>query len=158
MSRSAVVVGEPLDVFGEAKPGTIVTGVIYSNGAAILSATTTVPVSGTYTLPVPTTSLVPGTYTFLAYAQTSERISAPSRILMFTVGSQSIPRYRDYDSCAFIRGDVNRDCRVNYEDILLAYTWKKAGSGEGLIELESLSGDGKVNMRDFSIILYYWTG
>jgi hypothetical protein len=74
------------------------------------------------------------------------------------VGAFEIPRFRDFTTCAFVRGDLDGDCRVNFIDIELAQSWSRGGDYTSVGELERLSGDGRIDMRDFSIILYNWTG
>jgi hypothetical protein len=158
IAQTSVSAGQSLDVYGETIPNATVYTVVYQSGKAVAQATTSSDMLGRYSLLFSTKQLPQGSYTLLTYAMVGTTISAPSRVLQFTISAQEVPRYRDFDTCVFVRGDVNRDCRIDMRDILLAREWSWGRGVMGLTELERLSGDGRIDMRDFSIILYNWTG
>jgi hypothetical protein len=157
ISQSVTVKGQPLDVYGESIPNAVIYIVAYQQNKTVAQATTTSNQLGKYQVSFATKDLTPGAYTVLAYSLKDGRLSAPSRVLAFSVGALVVPRFRDFDSCPFNRGDLNGDCKININDVLMAKTWRLSGVNY-LTELERLSGDNKIDMQDFSIILYYWTG
>ncbi len=158
VTQSLVSTNSRLDIFGEAVPGSIIHTVLYRDGVAVRRATTTASQSGIYNVALSTSYLAKGVYTILSYSELNSQMSAPSRVMSVNIGNFDMPRYRDFDTCAFVRGDVNKDCRVNWADISILYQKGKWQTASGLIELEALSGDGKINMTDISIIMYNWTG
>lgn len=159
ISQSTVVSPQALDVYGAASPGVVITIIVYQAGKALRLATTTADVIyGRYALQFSTLGLTTGDYMLLSYASAGRTISPPSRVIQFTVGHYEIPRRRDFDSCPFIRGDINSDCRVDERDIFLARSWLHGQRYSSLLEIERLSGDNRITMKDFSIIFYYWTG
>lgn len=59
-----------------------------------------------------------------------------------------------------LRGDLNRDGKVNLVDFSIAAYWYKRSLSVAMtqIESETLNGDNKIDLVDFSIMAYYWTG
>ena len=57
-------------------------------------------------------------------------------------------------------GDLNEDLRVNLIDFLIAKLWYKTPLNQNMIQKESsrLNADSLINLQDFSIIAFYWTG
>jgi hypothetical protein len=54
-----------------------------------------------------------------------------------------------------VKGDFNKDGRVNLVDFSIAAYWHKRPSPPVSVDL---NGDGKVDLVDFSIMAFYWTG
>ncbi len=54
-----------------------------------------------------------------------------------------------------IRGDVNKDNRVNLVDFSIAAYWYRRLSPPASVDI---NGDGRVDLIDFSIMAFYWTG
>lgn len=59
-----------------------------------------------------------------------------------------------------LRGDVNKDNRVNLVDLTIIKSWhrRSLGANARVLENERLSGDSVIDLTDFSIAAYYWTG
>jgi hypothetical protein len=158
IEESRVAPGDDITVYGEAAPHTQVTVALYKDGRALLTATASTTSKGKYEILVPSISLMPGSYTALTYSATTSRISAPSRVLTISVGDFSVPRYRDFDVCPYVRGDLNSDCRVNTLDTVRLLEMYRNTTLDSRLEFERLNGDRKIDMRDFGILFYNWTG
>jgi len=89
---------------------------------------------------------------------TDESISSFSSSVAFTVGTKNIlatpPK-----KCP-LKGDLNSDCKVNLVDFSIAAYWYKKPLSPAMktMEKERLGGFGTIDLRDFSIMAYYWTG
>lgn len=60
----------------------------------------------------------------------------------------------DVDFCA-TRVDVTSDCRVNFVDFAITLWWYVYNRAEAEIDFD---GNGRLDLVDFSILAYYWTG
>lgn len=52
-----------------------------------------------------------------------------------------------------IRGDINRDCKVDLQDFSILTYWM---GKTGFPVRADLDNNGKIDLTDFSILIYYW--
>jgi hypothetical protein len=88
----------------------------------------------------------------------NQLVSGYSNSVNFKVGTKNIlatpPK-----KCP-LKGDLNSDCKVNLVDFSIAAYWYKKPLSPAMktMEKERLGGFGTIDLRDFSIMAYYWTG
>jgi hypothetical protein len=72
------------------------------------------------------------------------------------VGTKNVLRGKS----KFLKGDLNKDGRVNLLDFSIGAFWYKTTLSTSFkeVERERLNGDGKMDLLDFSIMAFYWTG
>jgi len=78
-------------------------------------------------------------------------ISNFSTVIGFKVGTKTVFT----EPVKIIKGDLNKDNRVNLVDFSIMAYWYKRSSPPALVDLNI---DGKIDLIDFSIMAYYWTG
>ena len=102
-----------------------------------------------------TLELENGDHTTKARAKVASDISTFSRSLAFSVGNE-----KPKPPLGILKGDLNKDGRVNLVDFSIAAYWYQRSLSAAFkpIEIERLNGDGKIDLVDFSIMAYYWTG
>jgi hypothetical protein len=134
LSKSTIVSGETVNVFGQAAPGSTVHIVL--NGVEVFSATLSV-----------------SDYSFLL---SSGYIVGDNSVYSYLTRSgltnsiNSFTQNLSVSNCR--RSDLNCDGYVNLTDFsILMYWWDSSGpTGD-------TNGDGKVGLIDFSIMLFDWT-
>lgn len=94
-----------------------------------------------------------GKHTAKSQAQKSAVMSPYSNLVAFKVSDETQRKV------SVMKGDLNKDGRVNLYDFSIAAYWYKRTLTGTIItdEIERLNGDGVINLTDFSIIAYYWT-
>lgn len=115
--------------------------------------------SGTYTYAVQTGVLQRGYYSASAQSFMFNASSSPSRTIWIRIGDIDTPRTGIFSTCPQ-RGDLNNDCKVNLTDFSILMFWFKQELHGEFIQREKalLSGDGRADLVDFSIIFFNWTG
>ena len=75
----------------------------------------------------------------------------------FRVGTKNVDAPK---KSARRKGDVSGDRRINLIDFSIAAHWYRQKLSGAMIELEKqmFNGDGKIDLRDFSILAFNWTG
>jgi len=144
LSKTALLRGEILDIFGQTVPNSEVEIRIYSPGEEIIEKTAANEM-GVWLLSFNTQPLEEGSHLAKSRSQISEdTISGFGYALSFMIGKPPI----------FIPdGDLNNDDKVNLIDFsILIYWWGRPNV------IADQNQDGIVNLPDFSILLYYWTG
>jgi hypothetical protein len=125
-------------------PGAAV-GVVITDGALTLSVLTGVAnEDGTYLLSV-ARSLVQSPGIALRALASIESLRSPFGLAVRAPIS----------SRAALRGDLNKDGRVNLTDFSILAYWHDRSSPPASVDL---NGDGTITLVDFSILTYYWTG
>jgi len=146
LSKSAILRGQILDIFGQTVPQSQVE--IYINSDKIIEKVTADALGGWF-YSLDTNRLERGIHTARVRASISnDLLSTFSQVLMFGVGVDLPPAK---GVCP--RADLNKDGKVNLIDFsILLYWWGRYN------ECADQNSDGVVNLIDFSIMLYYWTG
>lgn len=82
----------------------------------------------------------------------------PLGVSQESLGLQT-PFFDAFSSCPS-KGDINGDCAVTIVDFSLVLYWYHHPEEPGYAEIErqNLSGDGIIDLTDFSIMAFYWTG
>jgi len=110
---------------------------------------------GRYTYRFPTDTLIEALYHVRTRASFRSETSGLSRPEKFTVGKET--RIKDL---ACMPGDLNADLRVNLSDFSIAVFWYKKPLSSTFVDKEKncLNNDKKIDLYDFSLMAYYWTG
>ena len=118
---------------------------------------TTTDGNGLYSVNLPTSELQKGLYDVTATSTGEGFISTVSKTVTFEVGDESIVALND--GCPQ-KADLNGDCRVNIIDFSIAAFWYERELSNDFIQDEDdqLTGDTLLDLRDFSLMAYYWTG
>lgn len=155
MDMEAVTPGVPIRLFGFSSPQTRIQIIIGS------STPLSVPVTanGFYEFIFATEGYAKGSYRIQSQSFYKDGTSTLSIPLSVTIGDTVIPRVRTNAVCS-IKGDINKDCKVNLIDFSIVLFWsgQTLSTDVNILERERLSGDEKIDFRDFSILLFYWTG
>lgn len=154
--NSSIRQGEQIRLYGTTIPQGQVFTYLYKQDVRIGTGTVQASVDGTYEFIQETASLPYGTYSMKVLSVQAASTSATSTPLEFTVGTTTTP---STDTCQK-KGDLNKDCRVNLIDVSILFFWFKTTLSPAVtaLEQERLSGDGRVDFTDFSIMLHFWTG
>lgn len=151
IDRTVLPRGEPLTILGSSVPNADVN--VFVNSEHELVKATAAGGDGLWRYVLDTLEVEEGNHETKARAKANEDISTFSRTLTFRVGDGPPPP-------TFLKGDLNKDGRVNLVDFSIgAYWYRRPLSGSIIpIEVERLNGDGVIDLVDFSIMAYYWTG
>lgn len=156
-NKSEVKKGDPITISGFAVPNSQVAISVKPNGGTELIFTRTADSAGRYSISLDTTSLAVDTYVAKAKSGTGTETTAFGNAISFIVGTKNVDSLR---TNSFLKGDLNKDDKVNLVDFSIAAYWYKRTLSEEFVptEVERLNGDGKVDLVDFSIIAFHWTG
>ena len=158
VDKEEVVRGDPVALSGVAYPSSEVI-VMFGPDPLLIDGVraTRVPAAtdGRYTYRLPTDDLTEGRYWVRTRASAFGETSALSRPSSFRVGKVSKPM-----ELACMPGDLNADLRVNLTDFSIAVYWYKRPFTPSFADKEKrcLNNDGKIDLYDFSLMAYYWTG
>ena len=155
VDKSEVKRGENIAIFGQTAPQADVT--IQISGSPDFFAKTVSDKDGVYLHYFNTVVLDYGTH----YAKSSAAIGALavsnfSPVVSFAVTTRNVMKAR----ITVLKGDLNKDGKVNLVDFSIAAYWYRRILSPAMIEIECerLNCDKKINLVDFSILMYYWTG
>lgn len=128
----------------------------YGHTTFFMASTTA---QGTYSYTVQTGALQRGYYSGSAQSFKFSASSSPSRTIWVRIGDINTPR-TDVSATCPARGDLNSDCKVNLTDFSILMFWFRQELRGDFMQREKtfLSGDGKADLVDFSIIFFNWTG
>lgn len=154
VDKSQVKKGDNIAIFGQSSPNADVTIVVNSENE--IFAKTKSDTGGAYLYNFDTTVLELGEHSTKSKAAINNEISSFGKAVGFSVGDKNITK----TETKFLKGDLNKDGKVNLIDFSIAAYWYKRSISEVFrpVEVERLNGDGKVDLVDMSIIAYYWTG
>jgi len=155
VDKSEVRKGDDIAIFGQTTPEADVT--IEVSGSPSFFVQTISDKDGIYLYYFNTAPL--DYHNYYAKSKTSIEatvISGFSRAVFFTVGTRAVLK----KWFEILKGDLNREKRVNLVDFSIAAYWYKRPLSSEMqkIECEQLNCDGKIDLVDFSIMAYYWTG
>jgi hypothetical protein len=159
IDKSTVKRGDTLTITGSTYPNSTIT-IFTAPDILFTSSVRTVQViagaNGRYAFLLATKDLNLGTYFIRARGANGKMVSDMSRTLQFVVGNTSQP----VEPLVCAPADLNNDKHVNIVDFSIATFWYKKVLTGAFIEKEKncLNGDGKVDIYDFSMMAYYWTG
>jgi hypothetical protein len=154
IDKTEVKRGDTVTIFGQSAPNAEMT--IEVNSENKIFSKTKADSNGAYLSNFDTSQLEVGQHLTRSKAASSDKISPQSKTISFAVSDTApVP-----GAAKFIKGDLNKDGRVNLVDFSIAAYWYKRTLSPAfkIIEKESLNGDGQINLIDFSILAYYWTG
>lgn len=156
VDKSQVRRGDNIAIFGQSTPSGEITIEVNSDTTHFVK--TTADGNGVYLFNFDSTPLEIGQHLAKSKAAIVGEVSVFGRPVVFAVGNKNITPKED-QKCP-LKADLNRDCRVNLVDFSIAAFWYKRSSSTAfrLLEKDYLSGDGQVDLRDFSIMAYHWTG
>lgn len=150
IDKTEVRRGDNLLVFGQTIPNSNVSVIFHSEQEIIKNTKT--DKYGLYKYTMDTSVLEYGDHTVKSKSSRLEDVSPLSKEIPFIVGLTS--KSKEEFSFA-IKGDLNKDRRVNLIDFsILAFWYKKISPPPDV----DLNGDGKVTLVDFSILAFNWTG
>lgn len=154
IDKSQVKKGDNIAIFGQSSPNADVTIVVNSENE--IFAKTKSDTGGAYLYNFDTTVLELGEHSTKSKAAVDNEISGFGKAVGFSVGDKTITK----TETKFLKGDLNKDGKVNLIDFSIAAYWYKRSITVAFkpVEVERLNGDGKVDLVDMSIIAYHWTG
>lgn len=154
VDKSQVKKGDNIAIFGQSSPNADVTIVVNSENE--IFAKTKSDTGGAYLYNFDTTVLELGEHSTKSKAAVNNEISSFGKAVGFSVGDKTITK----TETKFLKGDLNKDGKVNLIDFSIAAYWYKRSISAAFkpVEIERLNGDGKVDLVDMSIIAYHWTG
>lgn len=155
VDKSEVKLGDNIAIFGQSKPNSEIT--ININSEEEIFVIVSADDIGVYLYNFDTARLTPGEHSARAKSALSGNITPFSKKVAFLVDSKNVVADPEHN---IIKGDLNKDGKVNLVDFSIAAYWYKRPLSESfkIIEAERLNGDAKVDLVDFSIMAYYWTG
>ncbi len=145
--------GNPMRVFGQSSPESLIT--IAVNSTSELFFQTTSDKYGVYAYSFLTTPLEIGNHSTHSNASQLGEVSSASGAIGFKVGSEDILKEKTTSIRKTIRGDLNGDGRVNLIDFSIEAYWYKK---KGFPVTYDLNGDKSITLVDFSIMASNWTG
>lgn len=152
--------GDPIEASGySASQAEVVVSLISEKTKTETVTMLTAGVDGSYRHSLPTTALALGTYSVRARTNLKTGQSAWGSLGSFTVGDKNVVTPVAKPACP-PKGDLNGDCRVNIVDFSIAAFWFKrplTDVAKTTVDL-NLVKDGAVDLKDFSVMAYYWTG
>lgn len=156
LDKSVVEKGGNLAIFGQSAPSADVTISVHSDEEIFVK--TKSDTNGVYLYNFDTSILETGDHLAKSKAILGAEASSFGNAISFKVGEKDIP-IEPEDKCV-LKADLNCDQRVNLVDFSIAAYWYKRVLSLDFLAKESrqLSGDGKLDLKDFSIMAFYWTG
>ena len=143
--------GDTLVIFGESAPNAQVTITVHS--ADPIYAQTSSTKEGAYVYDLNTSQLDLGSHLATAQAAVANLVSDDSVSRSFTVGDTDITAQPS--STVPLVGDFQNNGRVDLVDFSILAFWYNKPNPPAEYRLD---GGKTVNLRDFSIMAYYWTG
>jgi hypothetical protein len=155
VNKSEVRRGDTIAIFGQSVPRADIVIVTHSNEE--LFNHVTADKDGAYLYNLDTSPLEMGSHSSKLKAADAGAVSSFSHAVTFIVGTKTVAAEAQSKA---VKGDLNKDGRVNIVDFSIAAYWYKRPLSAVFrpVEIERLNGDGKVNLADFSIMAFYWTG
>ena len=150
LDKTRVKPGDNLAIFGQSNPESSIT--IAVNSEQEFFGRTLADASGVYLYNFDTAVLKMGEHFVKAKASREGEISGYSKAISFLLSDQ-IPEPEP--EVTQIKGDFNKDRRVNLVDFSVAAYWYRRPSPPSSVDLNR---DNKVDLVDFSILAYHWTG
>lgn len=149
--------GDPVTLFGQSAPFAEIEIALVNQTE---SYNTTANGDGLFSYILDTSSFEAGRFFVTARANIYGELSELSTPLGFTIRGAGESGDGAGTPGWILRGDVNKDNRVNLLDLTIMRSWYRSPLSTSMrgIESERLSGDAKVDLTDFSIAAYYWTG
>jgi len=143
--------GDTVTFFGQSVPGGAITLEVNSEEPQFFNATS--DAAGAYLFQVNSSVLELGSHSAQSKASMGTLVSPGSPVVSFKLSLTGAV------GGSFLKGDLNKDGRVNILDFSIAAYWYKRALSATLVvdEAERLSGDGKVDLTDFSIMAFHWT-
>ncbi len=153
--KSEVRRGDTISIFGQSIPNAQVTIQVNSEHEHFIQRLA--DPQGVYLVNFDTSVLENGQHSTRSKAALDNEISSFSKIVGFIVGNRNVAAVLDSTKK---KGDLNNDTKVNLIDFSIAAFWYKRTLSVifAPIEVDHLNGDGIIDLRDFSIIAYNWTG
>ncbi len=154
VDKSEVKKGENIVIFGQSTPVSEITISVNSHEEFFVKKTT--DENGVYLANFDTSVLELGQHHTKSKTALSGEVSSFSSVVGFIVGTKNVLAQSE----KVVRGDLNKDGRVNLVDFSIAAYWYKLPLSDifKVTERERLNGDAKIDLVDFSIMAYYWTG
>jgi hypothetical protein len=150
LDKSEVRRGDILTFLGSSAPAATISIVIGSEEELVK---TTAAADGTWIYKFDTTELDYGDHTARASATRAGDTTNYSQVKTFRVGTRNV--FAPSPTKTSLKGDVNKDGRVNLVDFsIMAYWYKRPNPPDHV----DMNADRKVNLADFSIMAYFWTG
>ena len=147
--KSEVKQGDPITFFGQTFPGSQIT--ILINSSIEEFAQTKADKNGIYQYSFNTAPLEIGAHSAKGSAATSSEVSSYGSSVAFSVGTQNVAA----KPLSALRGDLNGDGKVNLVDFsILDYWYHRANPPAKVL----IDGTKAVDLTDFSIMAFYWTG
>ena len=153
--KTEVRQGERIIISGASAPGAEV--LIAGNSRSIAVNRTKAGSDGAYAYAIETAGFGVGQRSVQSKASRDGAVSPFSSPARFVVGIKNIfSKGRTLP----VRGDINKDGKVNVVDFSIISYWYKRPLVGAIKEIEknNLNGDGMIDMVDFSIMAFYWTG
>ncbi len=157
VDKEQVKKGDTISVFGQSTPNSNITININSEPEFFIQQKS--DQSGAYLLNFDSSVLELGNHSARSKAILGNEISLFSNTAAFVVGSVNIFANQKAQ-ISFLKGDLNKDGKVNLVDFSIGAFWYKKQLGNTIVpvEVERLNGDGKIDLVDFSIMAFNWTG
>jgi|GEM_PF-780860 len=155
VDKSEVKRGDNIAIFGQSLPNSEITVSVHSDPEIFIKKTA--DTSGAYLLNFDTSVLDLGGHVTKSKTARDGQISSFSQSVGFIVGDQSVPLKPAFK---YVRGDLNEDGKVNLIDFSIASYWykRKLSPAFKVIEKNHLNGDAIIDLKDFSIMAFNWTG
>ncbi len=150
IDKSEVKKGDNISIFGQSAPSSTITIGVTSEEKFVK---TQADKNGAYLYNLDTASLEIGDHAARSKSALEDQITPFSKTVSFKVGTESVLA-KEINQIP-VKGDLNKDSRVNLIDFSVAAHWYGRSSPPATIDLNK---DGKVDLTDFSIMAYYWTG
>jgi hypothetical protein len=156
VDKAQVRRGDNISIFGQTTPNGAITIEVNSETQMFVQAPS--DAQGIYLYNLNTAPLEIGQHLAKSKSTIGNEVSKFGLPAVFAVGTTNI--VADPNQNCPARADLNRDCRVNLVDFSIAAFWYKRtlGAAFAILERNYLNADGTVDLRDFSIMAYHWTG
>lgn len=153
--KKEVKKGDNIAIFGQSTPNSEITININSEPEFFVKEAS--DDDGVYLLNFDSSALALGSHSARSKAAVKNEISPFGESVAFKVGTKNV--LAEERACS-VRGDLNQDCRVNLVDFSIAAYWykKTLSTAFSKKEAEVLDGNNKIDLKDFSIMAFYWTG
>lgn len=153
VDKSEVRQGESVVISGTSVPGA---EVLIAGGSGSVDRTKA-GADGSYAYSLDTSAFRTGRISMQSKASRDGAVSPFSQPADFIVGVKTV---LSKGRASPLRGDVNKDGRVDIVDFSIMSYWYKRPLAGTMREFEKngLNGDGRIDLVDFSIMAFYWTG
>lgn len=151
LDKIKVKSNEKIEVTGQSIPNNKV--FIYSKGEKEYLYEALTDSSGLYKYSIDASILKLGDYNIKSKYLSEYQMSADTNILTFSVSDKS--SLNSLQSCSSLVSDLNCDYRVDIKDFAIMSSWYKKTNFPKRVDLNR---DGFINLVDFSIMTFNWTG